>query len=94
MDMTTQDQNPFPSSPEPRSGNVGPLIAAVVIVVLLAAGGFYFFYTQQQQPDTSAQAAAQNETAQNDSTESIEADLNATQTSGTDQDVSSLNDAL
>ncbi len=99
MDTLNTDQNPFPAQPAPRSGNIGPLAAAVVIVLLLAAGGFYFFYSQQQkqEADDAAQALqAQNDTAtaSGDSTENIESDLNATQTSGADADVTSLNDAL
>lgn len=97
-----QNQSPFPAQPAPRSGNIGPLAAAVVIVLLLAAGGFYFFYSQQQKQDSSdarqAQQAmdAQNQAAaaQGDSTASIESDLNATQTSGAETDVSNLNSAL
>lgn len=92
MDQTEQNQSPFPANPSPRSGNVGPLAAAVVIVVLLAAAGFYFFYSQQQStttPDT--QAVQSNAQDQNSA---IESDLNATQTSGADADVSNLNDSL
>lgn len=106
MDQTQQsaeqNQSPFPAQPAPRSGNIGALAAAVVIVLLLAAGGFYFFYSQQQkqQSNDAAQAQqamdAQNAAAasQNNSTSDIETDLNATQTSGGDADVSSLNNAL
>jgi uncharacterized protein HemX len=101
-----QNQSPFPAKPAPRSGNIGPLAAAVVIVAILAAGGFYFFRAQQQkqqaqdaaqalqatqeqqQAQESAPAPAANDAA------GIESDLNATQTSGGDADVSSLNDAL
>ncbi|HEY4501812.1 MAG TPA: hypothetical protein VJJ20_01970 [Candidatus Paceibacterota bacterium] len=89
-----QDQNqaPFPTSPEPRSGNIGPLVAAVVIVVLLAAGGFYFFYTQQQKQVT--EDAQTQTTAQSDSDAQLESDLNATETSGADEDVTNLDGAL
>ncbi len=96
-----QQQNPFPAQPAPRSGNIGPLAAAVVIVILLAAGGFYFFYSEQQkqQAADAAQAlqAAQegsSAAAPSDSTSDIESDLNATQTTGADADVSTLNEAL
>lgn len=103
MDQNLDQQSPFPAQPAPRSGNIGALAAAVVIVILLAAGGFYFFYSEQQRQEAMDASQAQqatdaqsNETAatQDTSTESIESDLNATQTSGADADVSSLNDAL
>ncbi len=96
-----QNQSPFPAQPAPRSGNIGPLAAAVVIVLLFAAGGFYFFYDQQQRQAAADAAQAQgavpgNETATvpDNSTESIESDLNATQTSGADASVSDLEGAL
>lgn len=100
----TDTQNPFPSAPEPRSGNIGALSAAVIIVLLVAAGGFYFFYMQQQQQqqqqaqDAQVQEAGEQSSAaqkpDDTSVNSIEADLGATQTAGGEQDVSSLNDAL
>jgi len=98
---TPQTQNPFPATPEPRSGNIGALSAAVIIVLIVAAGGFYFFYTEQQKQATEdaqvQQAGTQSTTAttpEDNSVNGIEADLNATQTSGSDGDVSDLNDAL
>ncbi len=103
MEQNIDQQSPFPAQPAPRSGNIGPLAAAVVIVILLAAGGFYFFYSEQQkQQQADAQQALQATQAQenvvatqgSDSTDDIESDLNATQTSGADADVSSLNEAL
>lgn len=106
MDQTqqsTDQQSPFPAQPTPRSGNIGPLAAAVIIVLLLAAGGFYFLYNEQQKQEAmdgaqtlQATQAQTNETAAapDTSADSIESDLNATQTSGADADVSSLNDAL
>jgi len=106
MDQTqqgTDQQNPFPAQPAPRSGNIGPLAAAVIIVLLLAAGGFYFLYSEQQKQEAMDGAAAQqatdaqqSETATvpDTSTESIESDLNATQTSGADASVSDLEGAL
>lgn len=97
----TDTQSPFPSAPEPRSGNIGALSAAVIIVLLVAAGGFYFFYMQEQQQQTqdaqvqeAGEQSAATPAADDTSVNSIEADLNATQTSGAEQDVSSLNDAL
>lgn len=101
--IETQDQTRFPTQPAPNSGNIGALAAAVIIVMLLAAGGFYFFYSEQekQQAADAAQAlqateSQPNETVStsNDSTSDIESDLNATQTSGADADVSSLEQAL
>ncbi len=101
MEQNLNQQSPFPAQPAPRSGNIGPLAAAVVIVILLAAGGFYFFYNEQQrqQEADAAQAlqAAQEAGAPvppSNTTSDIESDLNATQTSGADADVSSLNEAL
>lgn len=105
MDTNTpqsQPQSPFPATPEPRSGNIGALSAAVIIVLIVAAGGFYFFYTQQQKQaaeDAQVQeAGTQSTTAtapkEDTSVNAIEAELNATDTSGGDDDVSSLNDAL
>lgn len=93
---TSQDQNRFPTQPAPRSGNIGPLAAAVVIVLLLAAGGFYFFQSEQQKQDATAESnqAAQDQNVAQDTTGSIEADLNATQTSGGADDVSNLEQAL
>lgn len=96
-----QTQSPFPATPNPRSGNIGALAAAVVIVLILAAGGFYFFHMQSQRQaaaDAAAQQAGERQgaaaPAQSDSTDSIQADLNATQTSGADQDVTNLDNAL
>ncbi len=98
-----QNQSPFPAQPTKHSGNIGALAAAVVIVLLLASGGFYFFYDQQQKQATADAAQALQATqdqengaapAQSDSTANIESDLNSTQTSGADADVSSLNEAL
>jgi len=93
--MDQPNQTPFPQSPSPSSGNIGPLAAAVVIVLLLAVGGFYFFSTQEgpsaQIEDQGAQSGA---SAQNDSTDSIEADLEATQTGGGEGDVDNLDSAL
>lgn len=101
MDQPTAEtsQSPFPPTPAPRSGNIGPLIAAVVIVLLLAAGGFYFFYTEQQKQLAPGAEQAQSGTAagqqsQADSVESIEADLGATQTTGAEADVTELEGAL
>lgn len=98
MDQTTTDtsQSPFPPAPAPRSGNVGALVAAVVVVLLLAAGGFYFFYTEQQKlsPSATEETGAPAQQAQADSVDSIEADLNATQTTGADADVTELEGAL
>ncbi len=95
---TTQEQNRFPQSPAPRSGNIGPLAAAVVIVLLLAAGGFYFFQSEQRkQANTEADQTAQTQgqpNVQDTSTDSIESDLNATQTAGAEADVSNLEQAL
>lgn len=101
MDTNTPETSPFPATPEPRSGNIGALSAAVIIVLIVAAGGFYFFYTQQQkqaQQDAQVQQAGEQSNASgapgDTSVNAIEADLNATQTSGGDSDVSSLETAL
>ncbi|MDB5225684.1 MAG: hypothetical protein JWL87_636 [Candidatus Adlerbacteria bacterium] len=93
------DQNPFPTQPAPGSGNVGPLAAAVIIVLLLAAGGFYFFYEQQQkqaaaEEQLNAAQGAETATASDESVDAMQADLDATGTSGADADVTDLNNAL
>jgi uncharacterized protein HemX len=92
--MEQVNQTPFPPQPSPGSGNVGPLAAAVVIVILLALGGFYFFSTQESTEPQAQDAALQNTSAQNDSADSIEADLNATQTGGAEADVDDLEGSL
>jgi uncharacterized protein HemX len=99
MDQMDTSQSPFPQAPTPRSGNIGPLAAAVVIVVLLAAGGFYFFWSQQQRQSSEGQTeipqqSNQEATTGDSSVNSIEADLNSTQTSGGSSDVDELNSSL
>ncbi len=95
------EQTTFPAAPAPKSGNIGPLAAAVVIVLLLAAGGMYFFYTQQVERDAATgpqnqevTSATQSQTTAPDSTDAMEAELNATQTGGSDADLQGLNDSL
>ena len=93
MDQNPSNQDPFPSHPR-ESGNIGPLSAAVVIVLLLAAGGYYFFRSLQLRHDAANAAPSSQAVASQESTDTIESDLNATQTSGADADVSNLNNAL
>lgn len=100
MDMNTpttgQEENRFPTTPAPRSGNIGPLAAAVIIVLVLAAGGYYFLRNEQQKQTDVQGPEVENSTAtaQPDTADSIEADLDATATGGADQDVSNLDSAL
>lgn len=93
----SQDRSPFPAQPERSSGNVGPLAAAVIIVVLLAAGGFYFFYTQQERIEEQAPEprwAEQEGDARGGSIDVLESELEATQTTGAEADLSELEGAL
>lgn len=89
-----------PVQPAPSGGNNwGAIIGIIIIVAILAAGGAYFFYTQgQQQPatDQTGTAATTEQVAQTpaDSTDTIEADLNATATTSSQGDLDSLNQAL
>jgi len=90
-----------PVPPTAAGSHWGAIIGIVLIVLLLAAGGAYFFYMQlqsqeQQRLEAMDQAMMEQNTPAPPSTneDSIESDLNTTQTTGADADLDSLEQAL
>lgn len=83
----------------------GPIAGGVVLLlVIAAAGGAYYYYTAMQpefiQDDTTLEPApalnqdASAPAAQDESVDQLDAELNASDESGIDSDVSSFEQAL
>ena len=98
---------PVPPAPSTSSGQVAPAAAATshggvgaaigiaLVVLLVAAGGAYFFYMQLGQEQKAADAGQLAPAAPDpNSTEGIEADLNATGNASSDADLDSLEGSL
>lgn len=92
--------SPMASTTPGAASSIGPVIGAAVIVLLLAAGGAYFYYMMMQEPtaadfdwgaDTTGQQMAPGAA---DDVDTLEAELNATQTGGVDEDLTNLESAL
>lgn len=94
MDPLNQNQVPSPQpmmtnvSPEKKSA--GPLIAVIIILLLIVIGGLYFLGQRMNDdygvPETGDQVTESlNQQSTSDDLNSIEADLNATETDNLDQ---------
>ena len=85
-----------PPAPAAAShGGVGAAIGIALVVLLVAAGGAYFFYMQLGQEQKAADAGQLAPAAPDpNSTEGIEADLNATGNASSDADLDSLEGSL
>jgi len=99
MDTFNPNQMPPISSIKPEKSS-GPLIAVIVILALIILGGLYFLKTRSAQnpyapTPTEDQITADLEAqGSSDDLDSIEADLNATNTDNLDQGAAAFQSEL